>query len=180
MHLSFSSFGLAAAGVVAATLLDAKPADIKEWPVPWENSRPRDPYVAPDGNVWFVGQRSDYVAYLVPGSGEFKRFELDPGTGPHNLIVDASGMVWYAGNRTAHIGRLDPATGRITKYPMPDPAARDPHTLVFDSRGDIWFTLQGAKEMIKNDSFAVKDKVELIDSLRSVRRFLVELRDKLQ
>ena len=42
------------------------------------------------------------------------------------------------------------------------------------------FTLQGAKEMIKNDSFAVKDKVELIDSLRSVRRFLVELRDKLQ
>ena len=26
---------------------------------------------------------------------------------------------------------------------MPDPAARDPHTLVFDSKGDIWFTVQG-------------------------------------
>ena len=23
---------------------------------------------------------------------------------------------------------------------MPDPAARDPHTLVFDGNGDIWFT----------------------------------------
>jgi virginiamycin B lyase len=27
-------------------------------------------------------------------------------------------------------------------YPMPDPAAGDPHTLVFDGRGNIWFTVQ--------------------------------------
>ena len=26
---------------------------IEEWEVPWERSRPRDPYVAPDGRVWF-------------------------------------------------------------------------------------------------------------------------------
>jgi len=25
---------------------------------------------------------------------------------------------------------------------MPDPAARDPHTAVFDSKGTLWFTLQ--------------------------------------
>ena len=41
------------------------------------------------------------------------------------------------------------------------------------------FTLQGAKEMLRNDNNSVKDKVELIDSLKSVRRFLIELRDKL-
>lgn len=41
------------------------------------------------------------------------------------------------------------------------------------------FTLQGAKEMLRNDSQAVKDKMEMIDSLRSVRNFLVELREKL-
>jgi DNA-binding transcriptional MerR regulator len=41
------------------------------------------------------------------------------------------------------------------------------------------FTLSGAKEMLRNDNNAVKDKIELIDSLKSVRRFLVELRDKL-
>ena len=41
------------------------------------------------------------------------------------------------------------------------------------------FTLQGAKEMLRNDSQAVKDKMEMIDSLRSVRSFLIELRDKL-
>jgi len=42
------------------------------------------------------------------------------------------------------------------------------------------FTLQGAKEMLRNDNNSVKDKIELIDSLKSVRRFLVELRDKIQ
>jgi DNA-binding transcriptional MerR regulator len=41
------------------------------------------------------------------------------------------------------------------------------------------FTLQGAKEMLRNDNNSVKDQIEMIDSLRSVRKFLVELRDKL-
>ena len=131
-------------GVVGGvTLLAAEDAaEITEWTVPWENTRPRDAYVDGQGRVWFVGQRGDYVAYLEPTTGEFKRYDLEPGTGPHNLIVDDD-FVWYAGNRAAHIGRLDPATGAIEKYMMPDPAARDPHTLVFDHNGDIWFTVQG-------------------------------------
>ena len=116
---------------------------IKEWIVPYEESRPRDPFVAPDGTVWFVGQRTGYAASLNPTSGTFRKFDLGTGAGPHNLIVDDQGMVWYAGNTRGHIGRLDPTTGAITKYPMPDPAARDPHTLVFDHNGDIWFTVQG-------------------------------------
>ena len=41
------------------------------------------------------------------------------------------------------------------------------------------FTLQGAKEMLRNDSQAVKDKMEMLDSLRNVRKFLVELREKI-
>jgi DNA-binding transcriptional MerR regulator len=41
------------------------------------------------------------------------------------------------------------------------------------------FTLQGAKEMLRNDSQAVKDKMEMIESLRSVKSFLLELREKL-
>ncbi len=129
--------------VISAT----QPVDtvaIQEWTVPWERTRPRDPYVGPDGKIWFVGQTGHYLANLDPRSGEFNRFELDDGTGPHNLIVNALNQVWYAGNRTGHIGKLDPATGEITKYPMPDEAARDPHTLIFNEAGDIWFTLQGS------------------------------------
>jgi len=42
------------------------------------------------------------------------------------------------------------------------------------------FTLQGAKEMLKNDTQAVKDKMEIYEALKKIRQFLVEVRDKLQ
>ncbi|MDX1586188.1 MAG: hypothetical protein R3222_05570 [Balneolaceae bacterium] len=117
--------------------------EIQEWQVPWEDTRPRDPYVAPDGDVWFVGQRGDYISEFDPDTDDFRRIDLPDGASPHNCIVDENGFVWYAGNRAAHIGKVDPETGNITQYPMPNERARDPHTLVFDQHGDIWFTVQG-------------------------------------
>jgi DNA-binding transcriptional MerR regulator len=41
------------------------------------------------------------------------------------------------------------------------------------------FTLQGAKEMLKKDSGKVKSDLDMIDSLKQVRSFLVELREQL-
>jgi len=116
--------------------------DVKEWLVPWAGSVPRDPFVDTKGRVWFCGQRGNYIAYFVPETGAFKRYEVEAGTHPHNLLVDPDGFVWYAGNRNAHIGKLNPADGNIKKFPMPRQDARDPHTLVFTSDGNIWFTLQ--------------------------------------
>ncbi len=137
---------LALVGVMPVAELGAQrgtPVLANEWEVPWgAQGRPRDPYVAPDGSVFFVGQVGNYIARLDPKTGQFTRFEIDPGTHPHNLIVDARGRVWYAGNQNGMIGRLDPATRTITRYPMPDPSVRDPHTLIFDARGNIWFTAQ--------------------------------------
>jgi DNA-binding transcriptional MerR regulator len=42
------------------------------------------------------------------------------------------------------------------------------------------FTLSGAKEMLKQDAIAIKDKMEMIDSLKTIRKFLTEVRDKMQ
>ena len=130
---------------LAAVTADAaaQALDIREWPVPWAESRPRDPYVGGDGRVWFVGQRGNYVAYLQPNSSEFRQFALEEGALPHNLIVASDGAIWYAGNGNGHIGRLDPATGQVRRFAMPDSAARDPHTLVQAANGDLWFTVQG-------------------------------------
>ncbi len=116
--------------------------DIREWEVPWENTRPRDPFAVSDSEVWFVGQGGHYAAMLNPQTGEFERVDLPEGAGPHNQIVDKDGAVWYAGNLVGHIGRIDPVTREIEQIPMPDPAVRDPHTLIFDDAGDIWFTAQ--------------------------------------
>ncbi|MGH7719258.1 MAG: lyase, partial [Gemmatimonadaceae bacterium] len=53
---------------------------ITEWPVPWKDTRPRDPYVdARNNRIWFVGQTGDYAAYLEPAPGQFKRYALERG-----------------------------------------------------------------------------------------------------
>src|SRR5256885_15764942 len=81
------------------------PADaVKEWKVPWEKTVPRDPSVDAEGRVWFVGQMGNYVARLDPARGEFKRYEIDPGTYPHDLVVGPHNEIWFTGNRN-EIGR---------------------------------------------------------------------------
>lgn len=138
-----AAVGLSVLALAASAAQLAAQVPLKEWPVPYADSRPRDPYVDGKDRVWFVGQVGNYLAYLEPESGTFKRYELENGALPHNLIVDPKGMVWYAGNGNGYIGKLDPSTGKITRYPMPSPV-RDPHTLVFDAKGDIWFTAQNS------------------------------------
>jgi len=127
----------------APTTLAAQAVEVREWTVPWEGTRPRDPYVDGQGRVWFVGQAGNYVAYLDPATGQFRRYELEAGALPHNLVVGPDGAVWYTGNGNGHIGRLDPATGQVRRFPMPDADLRDPHTLIFAPDGDLWFTVQG-------------------------------------
>lgn len=41
------------------------------------------------------------------------------------------------------------------------------------------YTIQGAKEMLKNQSVQTKDKIEIIQSLEKVRAFLVGIKDQL-
>ncbi|RUO38956.1 lyase [Pseudidiomarina aestuarii] len=136
-------------GMTFALLLAAEaPAtvEITEWQVPWEQSRPRDPYVAGPDEVWFVGQQAHYAAILTPSTGDMKRIDLPDNAGPHNIIVDDRGA-WYAGNKAAHIGFIDPDDYSITKHMLPGDGRRDVHTMEFTSDGDIWFTAQGANQV---------------------------------
>jgi len=118
------------------------PLEPKEWTVPWgAQTRPRDPIMDQTGKVWFVGQVGNYVAYLDPKSGEFKRFQIDDGANPHNINIDERGGVWFTGNRNGKIYSIDPATGTIKTIVL-DSAVRDPHTMIWDKNGVAWFTAQ--------------------------------------
>ena len=141
MRAVFAILAALLAGAAGAQSLPAPKIDY--WKVPWDNSRPRDPDVDRSGIVWFVGQTGDYVASFDPADEQFRRIDLDPGAGPHNLIVGEDRYIWYSGNRAAHIGRLEPKRGGIEKIAMPE-GVRDPHTLIGDGQGHIWFTAQGA------------------------------------
>ena len=152
---------------LACMAASADSIEITEWTVPYETSRPRDPFAVSADSVWFVGQRAGYLARLDVTDGSFEKIDLKDGSGPHNLIVQSNGDVWYAGNRTTLIGRYEPDTGAIEEVPMPDPKARDPHTLIFDAdESHIFFTVQGGN-MMGRLTLATR-KVDLIPSSSSV------------
>ena len=138
---------LAAPGILAAQSASSTASltqyDPKEWEVPFgANTRPRDPYADAEGRVWFVGQSGNYIAYLDSKTGDFKRYEIDAGTHPHNLVVE-KGTVWFTGNRNSRLVSLDPKTGKLTTYALPDSSVRDPHTMIFDPKNGVaWFTAQ--------------------------------------
>jgi len=144
-------------GLTLAAGAADKAADVREWEVPWPETRPRDPAVGPDGRIWFVGQRGDYVAVFDPASESFNRYRLEAGTGPHTVITDERGA-WYAGNRADHIGRVHPDSGRIDQVRVPQSGRQDPHTMAFTRQGHIWFTNQMANRIgrLNTDNGAIK------------------------
>ena len=86
--------------------------------------------------IWWAGMFGSLIGQLNPTTGEMREFKLDPAARPHSIVSDQAGNIWYTGNGNGTVGMLDPETGDITVYPMPDPAARDPHTPVFTRNGD--------------------------------------------
>lgn len=167
MLLTIVSAALAAIAPAPAGIVPLDTIMIREWKVPWDRTRPRDPYVADDGRIWFCGQAGNYVAWFDPRTEEFRKYDLPANSNPHNLIIDRAGLVWYSGNTNARIGALDPKTGAVKEYHMPDPAARDPHTMVFDRAGNIWFTVQqGAFVGHLNTTTGKVDLVKVADRSR--------------
>jgi virginiamycin B lyase len=145
---AFASFGAIAVLNALPQPAQAQAAatlPIQQWEVPFPSGQPRDPFVAPDGRVFFVGQRGNYLGIFDPKTSEFSKHDLPSGTLPHTNIVTPDGIVWLAGNGNGTIVRFDPKSGATKVIPVPlEGAARntDPHTMVYDGKGGIWFTSQ--------------------------------------
>ena len=50
--------------------------------------------------------------------------------------------------------------------------------LIFHLVKEKGYTLQGAKDLLKNGNDSLKEKIEIIDSLKRVKNFLLEIRAK--
>ena len=141
--LSIVAAGATAALVQARSTPPDVDVKIDEWMTPSKPPYPHDPAVAPDGAVWYTGQRANVVGRFDPKTELFKEWSLPTqNSGPHGLTFDKNGHCWYTGNAAGLIGEIDPQTDHIREYKMPDPNARDPHTPIFDRRGILWFTVQ--------------------------------------
>ena len=51
--------------------------------------------------------------------------------------------------------------------------------LIFHLVKERGYTLQGAKDLLRNNTIMLKDKMSTLDSLKKVRSFLVELKNQL-
>jgi virginiamycin B lyase len=138
------AWSLAAVVPLAGHAQASQEIEIRQHEVPFPVGRSRDAFVAPDGKVWFVGQTGNYLGVFDPGSAEFKKHSIPDRTLPHTNIVTPDGVVWLAGNGNGTIVRFDPSNGNVKVVPVPVEgiARTDPHTMVYDGKGGIWFTSQ--------------------------------------
>jgi virginiamycin B lyase len=138
----------------APTLTSAEPGDeptqgdasrplgqLIEFAVP--SSHPHDVAPAPDGTVWYTGQRSGEMGRLDPATGETRVIQLPGSSSPHGVIVAADGAAWITDGGANAIVRIDGTTEAITSYPLP---ANRPNTnlntAAIDRNGVVWFTGQ--------------------------------------
>jgi virginiamycin B lyase len=128
------------AGLVLA--FPAAAQEVQYYDVP-KGDRPHDVAPAPDGAVWYTGQRAGVLGRLDPKTGEVKRVPLGPGSAPHGVIVGPDGAAWVTDSGLNALLRVDPKTQEVKRWPLPQGReGANLNTAAFDGKGRIWFTGQ--------------------------------------
>ena len=106
-------------------------------------SHPHDVAPAPDGGVWYTGQRDGTLGYLDPATGQVRTIPLGAGSAPHGVITGPDGNAWITDGGLDAIVRVDARTDEVTAFPLPaEHRGANLNTAVFDRDGILWFTGQ--------------------------------------
>jgi virginiamycin B lyase len=106
-------------------------------------SHPHDVAPAPDGGVWYTGQRDGTLGHLDPATGKVRTIRLGAGSAPHGVITGPDGNAWITDGGLNAIVRVDAKTDEVTAFPLPaDRRGANLNTAVFDRDGTLWFTGQ--------------------------------------
>jgi virginiamycin B lyase len=136
---------LAVAGMILALVLPgsrAVAAKVQYFAVP-KGDHPHDVAPAPDGTVWYTGQRAGVLGRLDPRTGAIDRIPLGEGSAPHGVIVGHDGAAWVTDGGLNAIVRVDPVTREVKTWPLPKGGTNaNLNTPAFDGSGRIWFTGQ--------------------------------------
>jgi virginiamycin B lyase len=134
----------AASPVQAASAAPAGPVELvaREFDVA-PGSHPHDVAPAPDGGVWYTGQRDGTLGHLDPATGDVRLIELGAGSAPHGVIVGPDGHAWITDGGQNAIVKVDGATDEVTVFSLPaDRRGANLNTAAFDGDGILWFTGQ--------------------------------------
>src|SRR5262249_15043153 len=104
---------------------------------------PHDVAPAPDGTVWYTGQRTGVLGRLDPKTGDIERIPLGKGSAPHGVIIGPDGTAWLTDGGQNAIARADPISKEVRASPLPaSRVGANLNTAAFDGKGRIWFTGQ--------------------------------------
>src|SRR5258708_11989473 len=95
---------------------------IKYYPVA-SATGPHDVTPAPDGTIWFTGQRNGTLGRLDPRDGSFKLVDLGKGAAPHNVIIGPDGAPWVTEGGQNAIARVHPADHKLPLFRLPPQAS---------------------------------------------------------
>jgi virginiamycin B lyase len=135
---------LIAVAVASLSLAAAAAADsrVSYYPVP-SGAGPHDVAAAPDGTVWYTGQRNGRLGILDPKTGKTEEIPLGRGSSPHGVIVGPDGAAWITDSGLNANVRYDPKTKDIKVFALPKEFPySNLNTGAFDRRGIYWFTGQ--------------------------------------
>src|ERR671919_98151 len=104
--------------VTLASISTAHAYEVRYFDVP-KGDRPHDVAPAPDGTVWYTGQRAGVLGRLDPKTGRVERIPLGNGSAPHGVIVGPDGAAWVTDSGLNAIVRVDPATQEVKPFPLP-------------------------------------------------------------
>jgi virginiamycin B lyase len=122
--------------------IHAQDVEIQEYDVP-AGSRPHDVAPAPDGTVWYTGQRLGEMGRLDPETGDIHIVPLGDRSSPHGVIVGPDDAAWITDGGLNAIVRVDNITEAVTVFPLPDEFPNgNLNTAAFDGNGILWFTGQ--------------------------------------
>ena len=118
------------------------PFRVKYFPVA-PASGSRDIAAAPDGTIWYCGQRNGTLGRLDPRDGSFRQIDLGKGAAPHGVIIGPDGAPWITEGGQNAIARVDPADHKVRLFRLPETESyANLNTAIFDKNGIYWFTGQ--------------------------------------
>jgi hypothetical protein len=133
---------LIAAAALALAVPAAPAAEMTFYQLP-EGAYPHDVAPAPDGTVWFTGQRQGFMGRFDPRTGKLEKIPLGAGAAPHGVVVGPDGAAWVTEGGQNAIARVDADTQEVKLFRLPKefPYA-SLNTPTIGNNGIVWFTGQ--------------------------------------
>jgi virginiamycin B lyase len=133
---------MTAALAIAVSVHAASAAQVTYYQLP-AGAAPHDVAPAPDGTVYYSGQRKGFLGIFDPKTGKSEDVPLGSGSSPHGVIVGPDGGAWLTDGGQNAIARVDPNTRAVKLFPLPkDIPYANLNTQTFDAKGIGWFTGQ--------------------------------------